>query len=93
MRTQMLDIELTVVGGMYSGRKLFELITVFADLNNAPELVPIDEQQVKNYKRAVNMGFAKLRRVLESAHEIANDDNGEEAQRFESLRIFDSLEY
>jgi hypothetical protein len=78
MRTQMLDIEHTVVGGVYSGRKLFELITVFAYLNNAPELVPVHEKQVKSYKRAVNMGFAMLRSLLESAHEIANDDNGEE---------------
>jgi hypothetical protein len=96
LRTQMLDLQLTVVGGKYSGRKVFELVTVFADLGNSPEPAPIDERQADNYKRAVNMGLAKLRRILESAHEIAHDDEGKEAQtilRFNSLQVFDNLEF
>jgi hypothetical protein len=96
LRTQMMDLQLTVLSGQYSGRKVFELVTVFADLGNSPELAPIDEQQVDNYKRAVSIGLAKLRRMLESAHEIAHDDESEEAQkirRFNSLRVFDNLEY
>jgi hypothetical protein len=96
LRTQMLDLQLTVVGGKYGGCKVFELVTVFADLGNSPELAPIDERQADNYKRTVNMGLAKLRRMLESAHEIAHDDESKEAQgirRFSSLRTFDNLEY
>jgi hypothetical protein len=91
----MLDLQLTVLGGKYGGRKVFELITIFANLSNLPELAPINEQQADNYKRAVSIGLAKLRRMLESAHEIAHDDESKEAQairRFSSLRVFE-LEY
>jgi hypothetical protein len=96
MRTQGLDLELTVVGGAYNGRKVFDLITVVAELGDKPELAPITEDQAAKYQTAVNIGLSKLRRMLESARGIAHDDEGQEAKKarcFESLRVFDGIEY
>jgi hypothetical protein len=96
MRTYGLELELTVIGGEHRGRKLFDLITVSADLSDSPELTPIDAKQADKYQMSVDIGHAKLRRMLESAHGIAHSDKSEQAQqirRASSLRVFDSLEY
>jgi hypothetical protein len=96
LRTEMLDLELTVVGGEYDGRKLWDLITLEADDSNHPDLPSLDREQARKYKTAVDMGRAKLRAILESANEISPDDDGEQAQRIRrpaSLRVLDGLEF
>jgi hypothetical protein len=96
-RTRALDLELTVIRGEHSGRKIWDLITVVADLsNNNPKLAFIDEEQAGKYQLAVEIGLAKLRAMLESAYEISNEDESEQAagmRRIASLRVFDGLEF
>jgi hypothetical protein len=58
--------------------------------------VSVEPEQARKYRIAVDIGLAKLRAMLESAHEIDPNDDSEEAQRvreFDSVRIFDGLEF
>jgi hypothetical protein len=97
LRTQMLDVEFTVLQGEHAGRKFFDLITVSADLSNDnPDLGSISEKDAANYQLAVEISLLKLRNMIESAHEISHDDESERAvaaRRFESFRVFDGLEF
>ena len=96
MRTYGLELELTVVSGEHRGRKVFDLITIEADLSDSPELPPVDAKQADKYQTSVDIGHAKLRRMLESANGIAHSDKSERAQqirRAKTLRVFDGLEY
>src|SRR5262249_9462625 len=79
-RTEMLDLELTVVGGEHSGRKVRDLITVGFDdsESNDPDIMPVDPDQAERYRTAVRIGRSKLRAILESAHAINPNDHSDQ---------------
>lgn len=96
LRTQMLELELTVIGGKYAGRKIWDYVTVAADVSEHPDLASIDAEQADKFQTAARIGLAKVRDLIESANEIAHDDDSEEAQairKFDSLRVLDQLEF
>jgi len=104
LRTQMLDLECTIVAdaegaGEYDGLRVWDLITVYADLSNDPDnnqMMAINADEARRYKIAVKMGLAKLKALVESAHEVNPDDDSEAARRireFESISIVDGLEF
>jgi len=97
-RTEMLDLELTVVGGEHSGRKIRDLITVGFDdsESNDPDIMPVDPDQAERYRTAVRIGRSKLRAILESAHAISPNDHSDQAnekRRIKSWLDFDGLEF
>src|SRR5262249_4671896 len=97
-RTEMLDLELTVVGGEHSGRKVRDLITVGFDdsESNDPDIMPVDPDQAERYRTAVRIGRSKLRAILESAHAINPNDHSDQAnekRRIKSWLDFDGLEF
>src|SRR5438067_12877607 len=93
-RSEMLDLELTVLGGEFDGRKVWDLVTVYANLTEDDITPAVDAEQAQRLESGVRRGLKRLKAMLESAHEVSPDDTSDEAQRirvFESLRIFDGL--
>ena len=73
---EMLELELTVVGGPHAGQRFFEMLP----LNYVDGSCP-DQAQVARYKTAVRIGRSKLRALVESGRLIATDDASEQAQQ------------
>jgi hypothetical protein len=78
-RTRMLALEYMVVEGEHAKRKLFDYITVAADLSDNPDLPPLDAKQRDNYNTSVRMGLSKLRAMIDSAHGLDTNDHSAEA--------------
>jgi hypothetical protein len=96
LRTMMLDFEFQVIGSPHDGRKIWDLITVAVDEREDPDLLALNAQQRDNYRKAVAIGLARLRAMLESSREIASDDHSDEAKAARvvgSLNEFDGLEF
>lgn len=83
----MVDAELIIVEGPSSGRKMWETFNVEIVGNG------LDPAVRDRYQRACSMGRGKLRRIWESAHGIAHEDDSPEAEvkRKASIEKFDGL--
>jgi hypothetical protein len=89
--TQMLELELKVVGGEHAGHTFVDLITV----NYNKDEGPLNGQD-DNYRTAVRIGRAKLRSIIESARGIKPDDDSDDAKvkrRVESYLEFDGITF
>jgi hypothetical protein len=96
LRTLMLDLELTVIGGESAGQKLWDLITVSAEPGEFEDANDAEREQTERYATAVRIGRSKLRAILESAHAIHPDDASEAAQKkrkIEDWLDFDNLKF
>ena len=83
---EMLELEMTVVGGPHAGARFWEMMP----LNYVDGSCP-DQAQVNRYKAAVRMGKAKLRAIIESARQIDPDDASEQAQQQRRLADLNDL--
>jgi hypothetical protein len=83
---QMLEMELTVIGGEHAGRKLWEFATVSFD--ESPDL---EQAQAERYRTTLKFGREKVRAILESAREIESKDTSAAACAGRSISDYGEL--
>jgi hypothetical protein len=86
LHLQMLEMELSIIGGEHAGRKLWEFAIVAFD--DSPD---IERAQAERYRTAVQLGRSKLRAILESAREIEPSDTSERAQKARCIDDYGEL--
>jgi hypothetical protein len=93
---QYLELELTIESPVkFKGRKLWDRINchyIGPEANNLPG----DQDEIERFRTSVRIGRSKLKRILESAHNIDPHDNNPEAQakrHIANLLDFDLLSF
>lgn len=88
MRTSMLELEHTIIGGEHEkiqgfiNQKVWDRITVSFDDRDYdhPDVPALTQKQIENYRTSVRIGLSKLRMLLESAYAIDPTDQSEAAK-------------
>ena len=99
MRSQMLELELTIVGGKHNGRRLWDYTTVNFDAREYPDLpdMPsLDREQRDKFETSVRLGQIKLKAILDSAYALDPTDHSEAAEQKRALTSyfdFDGLKF
>ena len=88
----MLNVEYTVDnGGDFHGRRIWDSINVLPDLS---QFMTVDPERDKKLNTAAAIGRSRIRSMLESAYQIAPEDESEEARlkrRITNFRTLDGL--
>jgi hypothetical protein len=90
----MLKLQCRIIGGPYHGRSVFDYPTV--EIDEGAYLMPPKEADLEDLRYAVKMGLSRLKAMLQSARNIAPDDNSDEAKAklgFDSYTELDGLEF
>jgi hypothetical protein len=90
-RSLMLELECTVVGGDYAGKKVWDYITVEFDETDALHLSPVEPDKLEKYRTSVRMGLVKLRAIIDSAYGLEPNDDSEEAQAKRKLASYGDI--
>jgi hypothetical protein len=89
----MLALECTVVGGEYSGRKVWDYISCELDLSDV--ITPLPQEKLEKLQTSVRLGRIKLRAIIDSACELDPNDKSEAAQAkrrsFDAYTAFDGI--
>ena len=99
MRAQMLELELTIVGGKYDGRRLWDYTTLdfdAGDYPDCPDMPPLEQSQRNKFETSVRLGRAKLKAILDSAYELDPTDHSAAAEQKRDLQSyldFDDLSF
>src|SRR5262245_5345220 len=91
MRTSMLAMEYTIVGGDYAGKQILDWISVDHDTSDDPDLPPIEADKLDNYQTAVRMGRSKLRAIIDSAYGLQPNDDSDVAKKKRQLEDYGAL--
>src|SRR5262245_46779599 len=80
-RTEMLELKCRIVGGEHDGSLVYDYITLrFDDTHyDNPEL-DITPQQARKYETAVELGYRRLRALIDSAHALDPKDKSDAAR-------------
>jgi hypothetical protein len=90
----MLKLQCRIIGGPHHGRSVFDYPTV--EIDEGAYLTPPKEDELEDLRHAVKMGLSRLKAMLQSAHNIAPDDNSDEAKAklgFDSYTELDGLKF
>jgi hypothetical protein len=91
LRSSMLELECTVVGGEYAGRKVWDFITLEFDENNRDDVLPVETDKLEKFRTSVRMGRTKLRAVLDSAFGLHPNDHTEATDAKRQLESYGDL--
>ena len=91
MRSEMLELELTIVGGKFDGRKVWDYTMMSFDARQYPDssdMPPLDRKQRDKFETSVRLGRVKLKAILDSAYELDPNDHSEAADQKRALKSY-----
>jgi len=91
LRSLMLELKYSVVGGDYAGKQIQDFITVDFDETDDPDLSPIEPDKLENYRTSVRMGLSKQRAIIDSAYGLEPNDDSEAARAKRKLANYSAL--
>jgi hypothetical protein len=91
LRSLMLELKYSVVGGDYAGKQIQDFITVDFDETDDLHLSPIEPDKLENYRTSVRMGRSKLRAIIDSAYGLQPNDDSEAARAKRKLASYGAL--
>jgi hypothetical protein len=94
MRRQLLELALSVVGGPYNKRKIWEYLTVGFDDTIDPDMPDLPQgEELENLHESVRIGRSRLRAILDSAYGLdPKDMTSDEARAKRTLQSYGQLQ-